>query len=223
MPSWYVTNPGLYGDKIKLTINSASVNSESGGTWGWKVSLTDEEIDDGGGQFVYRLKPPVASTDEPYDEDSPEAPSRGFRILKQSDPSPTTSTPAPTSSSLPPTSAAPTTTPTDAATDNNTDSENSGGGGLSPGAKGGIGAGVAVGGIILIGGAFFLWRHYRGRPQPLPPAAAAAAQPLPLPQTAGMGAFPPVPPSELSALPSELDSGDSNRFIAELGPSEKRV
>lgn len=184
--------------------------------------MTDEEIDDGGGQFVYRLKPPVASTDEPYDEDLPEAPSRGFRILKQSDPSPTSSTPASTSSSLPPTSAAPTTTPTDTTTDANDSSSGDGdGGGLSPGAKGGIGAGVAVGGIILIGGAFFLWRHYKGRPQHLPPAAAA--QPLPLPQTAGMGAFPPVPPSELSALPSELDSGDSNRFIAELGPSEKRV
>lgn len=178
------------------------------------------------------------SKDQPYDEDSPEAPSRGFRILKESDPSPTSSTTAPTSSSLPPTSAAPSTTPTDAASDNddsssdNSNSDGNGNGnGLSAGAKGGIGAGVAVGGIILIGGAFFLWRHYRGRPQHLSSAVAPSAQPLPLPQTAGMGAFPPPPPSELSGfpsersgLPSELDSGpDSTRAMAELGPGEKRV
>lgn len=182
--------------------------------------MTDEEIDEGGGQFVYRLMPPVASKDQPYDDDAAEAPSRGFRILKQSDPSPTTSTPAPTS--LAPTSAAPSTTPTDATSDNNNNgNSDSNSGGLSPGAKGGIGAGVAVGGIILIGGAYLLWRHYRGRPQHLPPTQAA--QPLPLPQTAGMGAFP-APPSELSALPSELDSGpDSNKPVAELGAGEKRV
>ncbi|KAL3475442.1 hypothetical protein BJX99DRAFT_259389 [Aspergillus californicus] len=64
---------------------AASVYSGSGGSWAWTIDLTDNDIDDHDGKFVYRLKPTVDSVDSPYDETENEVPSRGFRIIKASD------------------------------------------------------------------------------------------------------------------------------------------
>lgn len=76
-----------------------------------------------------------------------------------------------------------------------------------------------MGGILLIGFAVLLWRHYRVRPQHAHPP----------PQTAGVGAYPPrapldmQSPSELSgAVIPELDA-DKHGSRAELAANGKRV
>jgi LPXTG-motif cell wall-anchored protein len=64
---------------------TASVYSTTGGSWGWRVNLTDDEIDNNAGHFVYRLYPPVSSTSVPYSDIPNQIPSRGFIIRKASE------------------------------------------------------------------------------------------------------------------------------------------
>ncbi|KAL3440257.1 hypothetical protein BJX65DRAFT_314957 [Aspergillus insuetus] len=64
---------------------AASVYSGGGGSWAWRIDLSDDEIDAYNGEFVYRLKPTVDSENAPYDDTEREVPSRGFRILKSSE------------------------------------------------------------------------------------------------------------------------------------------
>jgi LPXTG-motif cell wall-anchored protein len=49
------------------------------------VDLTDDEIDNNQGQFVYRLYPPVSSSSTPYEDIPNQIPSRGFIIRKASE------------------------------------------------------------------------------------------------------------------------------------------
>ncbi|KAF2500486.1 hypothetical protein BU16DRAFT_248084 [Lophium mytilinum] len=62
-----------------------SANSETGGSWAWNITLSDDEIDANGGKFVYRLKPTVASQSSPFNITEDECPSRGFSIKKAAD------------------------------------------------------------------------------------------------------------------------------------------
>ncbi|KAF2762463.1 hypothetical protein EJ05DRAFT_481397 [Pseudovirgaria hyperparasitica] len=59
------------------------LNTASGGTLQWNVYLSNDDIDNHNGQFVYRLKPPVADVNVRFNNSLIEAPSRGFYILKQ--------------------------------------------------------------------------------------------------------------------------------------------
>ncbi|KAL2842788.1 hypothetical protein BJY01DRAFT_248939 [Aspergillus pseudoustus] len=238
---------------------AASVYSGGGGSWAWEIDLSDDEIDTYDGEFVYRLKPTVDSESAPYDDTEREVPSRGFRILKRSQtsssssqsttasetstssdtstasetsstaseptstvqtvviyttsdgassetdrPSTTTSSSIAddstsvttiTSSPLPSSSSGSNTTPLSAGTTDNQ-------GGLSAGAKGGIGAGVAVGALVVLGLALLFWRR---RHRTLPPQQQHYHQP-PAAEVTGTGVYypsPSPPPAGMQYVPAE--------------------
>ncbi|KAF2814678.1 uncharacterized protein BDZ99DRAFT_182664 [Mytilinidion resinicola] len=59
---------------------AANVKSGGGGLWSYKVELSDDEISDNDGKFVYCIKPVVDSITSDYPTTEDEVPSRGFLI-----------------------------------------------------------------------------------------------------------------------------------------------
>jgi hypothetical protein len=81
----YVPYPFVQIVSNTYAVYIASVYSGGGGSWAWKIDLSDDDIDAEDGAFVYRLKPTVSSVNVQYDTTEREVPSRGFRIRKASD------------------------------------------------------------------------------------------------------------------------------------------
>lgn len=148
---------------------TASVYSGNGGTWSYNVELSDNAIDRNGGQFAYRLYPPVSSDSTLYEDIPNQIPSRGFYIRKASE--------AVASSALAAASQSTTTMPTHAApTSSGVVDPSPSNNGLSTGAKAGIAIGVVA--MVLLGAiALFLILRHRRRPNKTAELSANAGVP----------------------------------------------